>query len=182
MKKLIAISFLLTVMLANFPPAQAKGDSFGEVVKLIEGFYRVKHQSIPFLARAGIKTATTVARLSGGPRKQLAEAGSVRVAYFEDQDFKSNVNYLSFKSSMNAALADSWNSLFQVASSGTREQTYIYFREAGTKYNVLVVTIESREACVVQVTLSPDTLVKLMKNPDEMGNTITADATTNDQE
>jgi hypothetical protein len=35
---------------------------------------------------------------------------------------------------------------------------------------------------VVQVTLAPQTLAKLMQDPDEMGNTITADATTNDNE
>jgi len=41
----------------------------------------------------------------------------------------------------------------------------------------MVVTLESREACVVQVNLSPSTLAKLMQNPDEMGNAITIDAT-----
>ena len=71
------------------PITQAKGDDFNDVVKLIEQFYHVKHQGIPFLARAGIKTATTVARISGGRRRQIAEAGSVKVAYFEDQDFRS---------------------------------------------------------------------------------------------
>ena len=65
---------------------------------------------------------------------------------------------------------------------GTEGQTYIYLREAGDKFNVLVVTIEAREGCVVQVTLSPQSLAKLMKNPDEMGETITVDATTNDQD
>ena len=46
----------------------------------------------------------------------------------------------------------------------------------------MVVTIEPREACVVQVNLSPESLARLMRNPDEMGNTITVDATTNDKE
>ena len=46
----------------------------------------------------------------------------------------------------------------------------------------MVVTIERREACVVQVNLSPESLAKLMRNPDEMGNTITVEATTNDKE
>jgi len=182
MKRLTFISFMLLALLGILPRAQAKSDDFGDVVRLIERFYQVEHQSIPFLARAGIKTATTVARISGGQRRQLAEAGSVKVAYFEDQDFKSSTNYLGFKSSMNAALAGSWSPLIQAASPQTNEQTYIYLREAGSKFNVLVVTIEAHEGCVVQVTLSPETLAKLMKNPDEMGETITVDATTNDQQ
>ena len=182
MKRLIILGFWFCALLATVPQAHAKGDGFGDVVKLIERFYQVKHQSIPFLARAGIKTATTVARLSGGPRKQLAEAGSVKVAYFEEQDFKTNANYLAFKSSLNAMLAETWSPLVQVASRGNEGQTYIYIREDGKKFNVLVVTLEQREGCVVQVTLSPETLAKLLRNPDEMGEAITVDATTNDQE
>jgi hypothetical protein len=182
MRKSIAIS-LLSIALAGFVTvAQAKGDGFGDVVKLIERFYHVKHQGIPFLARAGLKTATTVARISGGPRRQLAEAGSVKVAYFEDQDFIAEGSYAAFRSSMAAALAEAWTPFIQVTSAKDEEQTYIYLRDAGEKFNVLVVTIEPREACVVQVSLSPRTLAKLMQNPDEMGKEITIEATTDDQE
>jgi len=179
-KKAIAIGLVFVALAACVSPAHAKGDDFNEVVKLIEQFYHVKHQGVPLLARAGIKTATTVARISGGRRRQFAEAGSVKVAYFEDQDFKSNADYLRFKSAMTVTLADKWSPLIQVASPKEQEQTYIYLRDAGEKFNVMVVTLESREACVVQVNLSPSTLAKLMQNPDEMGNAITIDATTDE--
>ncbi len=161
--------------------SQGKGDDFNDVVRLIEKFYNVKHSGIPFLARAGIKTATTLARISGGPKRQLAEAGSVKVAYFEDQDFNSTSGFLRFKSSMNAALVQTWSPLIQVASPKAEEQTYIYLRSAGEKFNVLVVTIEPREACVVQVTLAPQALAKLLQTPDDMGQAITVDATTDDR-
>ena len=82
---------------------------------------------------------------------------------------------------MNSVLTG-WSPFIQVASPKEEAQTYIYLREAGEKFNVMVVTIEPREACVVQVNLSPTSLAKLMRNPDEMGNTITVDATTNDKE
>ena len=70
------------------PPGvvQAKGDDFKSVVKLIEQFYGVKHQGIPFLAKAGMKVATTAARIKGGTARRLAEAGSVKVAVFEEQN------------------------------------------------------------------------------------------------
>jgi hypothetical protein len=181
MKKSIAFSFTLLALLGFVPITQAKGDGFGDVVKLIEEFYHVKHQGIPFLARTGIKTATTVARISGGQRREIAEVGSAKVAYFEDQDFRSSGSYARFKSSMNAVLTG-WSPLIHVASPKSEEQTYIYLREAGEKFNVIVVNIESREACVVQVNLSPEHLAKLMRNPDEMGNTITVEATTDDKE
>ena len=184
MKKPIAISFTglaLIALLGFIPTTQAKDDGFGDVVRLIEQFYHVKHEGIPLLARAGMKTATTVARISGGPRREIAEAGSVKVAYFEDQDFRPSGSYAGFKSSMNSVLTG-WSPFIQVASPKEDAQSYIYLRDAGNKFNVMVVTIERREACVVQVNLSPASLAKLMRNPDEMGNTITVEATTNDKE
>jgi hypothetical protein len=176
MKKLIAFSLMVLALLSFVPITEARGDGFGDVVKLIEQFYHVKHQGIPFLARAGMKTATTVARISGGPGRQLAEAGSVKVAYFEDQDFSSSGSYTGFKSSMNAALAG-WTPLIHVASLKDEEQTYIYIRDAAEKFNVMVVTINRREAFVVQMNISPQNLAKLMHNPDEMGRTIISEAT-----
>ncbi len=181
MKKFIATGFILLALAGVVPVAQATGDDFGAVVKVIEQFYHVKHQGIPFIARAAIRTGTTVARLSGGQRRQLAEAGSVKVAYFEDQDFKGNGNFAAFKTAIGATLAASWSPVIQAASPKNEEQTYIFLRDAGEKYNVLVVTIEAREACVVQVTLSPENLAKLMRDPDEMGKTITTEATTEDE-
>jgi hypothetical protein len=179
----VTSAVLLIALVCSFAVVtQAKGDDFNDVVKLIEKFYRVKHSSIPFLARAGIKTATTVARIAGGPKRQLAEAGSVKVGYFDDQDFKSAAGFVQFKTSINAALAQSWSPLIQVTSPKADEQTYIYLRSAGEKFNVLVVTIAAREACVVQVTLAPQTLAKLLQNPDEMGETITVEATTEDRD
>src|SRR6185436_15501729 len=100
MKKAIATGLVFIALAACVPRAQAKGDDFTDVVKLIGQFYHVKHQGIPLLARAGIKTATTIARISGGRRRQIAEAGSVKVAYFEDQDFRSQGDYVRFKSLM----------------------------------------------------------------------------------
>lgn len=181
MKKLITLSFILLALVA-VPTVQAKGDDFADAVKLIEQFYHVKHEGIPLLARAGMKTATTVARISGGSRRALAEAGSVRVAYFDDQDFRSNGPVSNFKGAINAMLAESWTPFMQVASARDNEQTYIYLRDAGDKVNVLLVTIESREASVVQITVSPQNLAKLMRNPDEMSNEITVAATTDDRE
>ena len=178
MNKALATVCMFIALALVVPVTRAKGDDFNDVVKLIEQFYHVKHQGIPLLARAGIKTATTVARISGGRRRQIAEAGSVKVAYFEDQDFRSQGDHIRFKTLMSAALDGGWSPLIQVASPKDQEQTYIYLREAGDKFNVLVVTLESREACVVQVNVSPSTLAKLMQNPDEMGNEITIDATT----
>ena len=175
---------LLGVCIGLIPPtattASAKGDEFGAVVKAIEQFYHVKHQSIPFLARAGMKAATTAARIRGGQYRRLAEAGSIRVAFFEDQEFNSRGGLAAFKSTLTNAVGEAWSPLVQTLSPRDESQTYIFIRNAGEKVNVLVVTLERREGTVVQVNLSPRNLSLLLQSPGDMGKAITDDATQDD--
>src|SRR5688572_17685303 len=180
MKKLTTL--LLAFALAGLVTTSnttAKGDEFGDVVKAIERFYHVKHKGIPFLAKAGIKTAVVAARIAGGRKRRLAEAGSVKVAYFEDQDFSADSQ--AFRSAINAALGATWSPLIQVQSGRDQEQVYIFLRSSGEKFNVMVITIEPRDATVVQVDLRPENLKKLMQDPDDMGRAINAEATADDE-
>jgi hypothetical protein len=183
MKTLLTIApkiFIAVALVAFSIPVQAKDDDFKSVVKMIEQFYGVKHQGIPFLARAGMKVATTAARIKGGEAKRIAEAGSIKLAIFEDQDFDGD--FIKFRASLNEALNLTWTPLIQTLSATDQEQTYIFLRSAGEKFNVLVITIEPREATVVQVTLSPKNLALLLKDPEGTGKDITQEATILDQE
>jgi len=159
---------------------QAKGDDFNSVVKLIEQFYGVKHQGIPFLAKAGMKVGTTAARIKGGTARRIAEAGSIKLAVFEDQAF--DREFSQFRTSLNTALTATWTPLIQTIAGGGEEQTYIFMREAGDKFNVLVITIDQHDATVVQVNLSPKNLALLIKDPEGTGKAITEEATINDPE
>lgn len=182
MKTRLTITGLITALFLSALPATsvAHGDGFNDVVKLIEQFYHVKHQSIPLLARAGMKAVSTAARIKGGEYEQIAEAGSVRVAFFEDQNFDSRGQIASFKASMQSTLNENWSPIIQTLSAKDEEQAYIYIRDAGNKFHVLVVTIERHEATVVQATVAPEILAQLMKDPNEMGKTLTEDATIKD--
>jgi hypothetical protein len=152
-------------------------DDFNAVVRAIEQFYHVKHQNIPLLARAGMKAAKTAARIRGGEYKRLAEAGSARVAFFEEQTFDSQGRIASFKTSMKNALSETWSPLVQTLAPKNEEQNYIYVREVGKNFSVLVITIERHEATVVEATVAPQILAQLMKDPNEMGKALTEDAT-----
>ena len=160
--------------------AQAKGDDFNAVVKLIEQFYGVKHEGIPFLAKAGMKVATTAAKIKGGTARRIAEAGSIKVAIFEDQAF--DREFTQFRASLNAAMNQTWTPLVQTLSATDEEQVYVFLRESGQKFHVLVITIDRRDATVVQATLSPKNLVLLLKDPEGTGKSITEEATIIDQE
>jgi hypothetical protein len=176
-KTFIAV-FVMCFMSA--PAVLAKGDDFNSVVKMIEEFYNVKHVGIPFLAKTGMKVATTAARIKGGTARRLAEAGSIKLAVFEDQKF--NGDFAKFRSSLNQALNVTWMPLIQTVSAAGGEQTYIFLRENGDKTNVLVITIDERDATVVQVTLSQKNLALLLKDPEGTGKAITEEATLIDQE
>lgn len=169
----------LTIGLACSLPfsARANRDGFNDVVKAIEQFYHVKHQSIPFLARTGMKAMRTVAKIKGGELKKLAEAGSVRVVFFEDQSFDSRGQIASFKASVQKTLGAEWSTLVQTLSPKEEQQTHIFIRAAGQKFNVLVIEIERRDATVVQATVKPDVLAELLKDPNEMGKSLTDEAT-----
>ena len=140
----------------------------------------MKHQGIPFVANAGMKVARTAARIKGGQARRIAEAGSIKLAVFEDQNFDGE--FTKFRSTLNSALNQTWSPLVQTLSATDEEQVYVFLREAGEKYNVLVITIEPRDATVVQVTLSAKNLALLMKDPEGTGKAITEEATLIDQE
>ena len=176
--RMIGVVLLLAICFTNV--VQAKGDDFNSIVKMIEQFYGVKHLGIPFLAKAGMKVARTAARIKGGTAKRIAEAGSIKLAVFENQAFDGE--FTKFRSTLNAALNDTWMPLVQTLSATNEEQVYIFLREAGEKFNVLVITIAERDATVVQVTLSPKNLALLMRDPEGTGKAITEEATIIDQE
>src|SRR6476620_1858575 len=152
MKNIHTKFFIAIALLLICAPVHASGDDFNSVVKMIEKFYSVKHQSIPFLAKAGMKVATTAARIKGGEAKRIAEVGSIKLAVFENQAFAGD--FTRFRASLNGALNDTWMPLIQTLSAKNVEQNYIYLRNAGDKYNVLVINIAERDATVVQVTVS----------------------------
>ena len=177
--KTIFTAIMLLAFFTTTTGAYTKDDDFGSVVRMIEQFYRVKHQGIPFLAKAGMKTATVTARIKGGSAKRIAEAGSIKLAVFEDQDFAGD--FTRFRASLNDALNTTWMPLIQTLARN-EEQTYIFLRSAGDKFNVLVITIEQREATVVQVTLSQKNLALMLRDPEGTGKAITEEATINDPE
>jgi hypothetical protein len=177
----LAIIVIAAVALVPFNAgATAGNDGFSSAVKAIEQFYSVKHKSLPLLARAGMKALETAARIRGGQYKRIAEAGSIRVAYFEDETFDSHGRIAVFKAALQTSLSPNWSPMVQTLAPKEEEQSHIYLREAGQKFQVLVITIGRHEATVVQATLAPDTLASLLRDPDEMGKSLTDEATISD--
>lgn len=165
---------IVLLVLSFVNVAQAKGDDFNSIVKMIEQFYGVKHEGIPFLAKAGIKVGRTAARIKGGTARQVAEAGSIKLAVFEGQNFAGD--FTKFRSTLNNALNATWIPVVQVLDGKPSEQNYIFVREAGDKFNVLLISIEEHDGAVIQATLSEKNFARLLKDPEGTARALTDEA------
>jgi hypothetical protein len=172
LSRVAAFAATTLLLLGATRAASAKGVEFGDVVKLIESHYRVKHKSVPVLAKIGIKATELVARRV----TRYAEYGSIKFAIFEDQDFGAPVGGADFATAMRARVEPDWNPLVQVRAQKDGEQTYVYTKEAGKIFKVLVVQISRRDATAVQVDVSPEKLWLLIKDPEVAGKNITDEA------
>jgi hypothetical protein len=141
--------------LAHEASAQ-KAAEYGSVVKLVESHYHVKHKGTPFIAKLAVK----VVRPEG--------VRDFKLATFEDQDFSSGSD-TEFAQAVRRLLVPVWSPVVQTRSRDAGEQTFVYLREAGENFRVMVVTIERRDGSVLEAEVSPQTLAKWMKEPDKIG-------------
>ena len=156
--------------------ATKKGAEYGEVVKLIESHYRVKHRGIPFVANLSVKTAKVVSKNA----RRVLRFGSFKLAIFEDQDFSGRDAGTDIRTALRRTLEPEWHPLVavQLEEDG---RTYTYTKADGDKFKVLVVVIGQRDATVLQVNLNPEEFAKLLLNPEQESRELTNEATSVEQ-
>ena len=168
-RRLFALTLCLGLACATAASARAdRGADFGDVVRLIEKHYNVKHRGIPLVARAGIGVARKLTR--------YGEYGSFKLAVFEDQSFDEPAGGPALHARMSAAMEPAWTPLVQVRSGANAEQTYLYARHAGKFFKILAISIQQRDAVVVQADISPQKLMLLLRDPDSAAKTVTDEA------
>ncbi|MBI1790468.1 MAG: hypothetical protein HYR60_23285 [Acidobacteria bacterium] len=141
-------SFLLLTLL--LPLAAAGRDlSFDSAVRQVESHYNTRRAHIPFLGLAGL--AVGVARPFG--------VKDFRLAVFEDLDRARDAKPLDLRD----AGAD-WRPLVRVHSRRSGEATYIYVREEGQWWKMLLVTVDHSDATVLQMSLKPAQILKHVEN------------------
>ncbi|HMF58643.1 MAG TPA: hypothetical protein VK619_20020 [Pyrinomonadaceae bacterium] len=168
-KNFIKILLLLALLQMFQAGVAAQSGEYNSVVKLVENFYHVKHKGLPLLARVGMRIA------------RPDEVKSFKLATFEDQDF-SPAGQTDFYTAMKRTLSSEWRPLVQVRSRQDGEQTYVFTRDAGEWLSVLVITIERRDATVLQVEVAPQALVKWIQNPEQMSRSLINDATSDSEQ
>jgi hypothetical protein len=154
----------VTVVLVSLAPtgALAGDESFSSVVKHIKSNYHAKQQ--------GFFGAMMLARLAV---KIIKPAGvkNFKVALLRDLDYSEAPSPQGgqFHSFIRTKIDPMWTPLVQYSSPRERQWTYVYVSREKEDVKILVVTLQARDAVVLQTKFSPEKLVEFMNNPQIMG-------------
>jgi hypothetical protein len=140
----VAVLFALAI-----PAAFARESEFHGVVGAIETHYGTRHTHIPLLG-----FATFFVRYGG--------VSGVKVAVFEDFH-ASTVD--DMRDVLKHTLGPDWQPFVRVHSA--TENTLIYVNPAKGKMRLMIVSIETTEATVVEVKLSDNAIERWLKEPGE---------------
>lgn len=139
----------LVVAGLGMPPQNAFArDDFGKIVHHIEANYHVHRQHRWVMGLAGFTVKVW----------HIAGVKSFKGAIFENQPFVNAASDTRFDEVVRAAMDSGWQPLVQSWDRHSGERTYIYAQDLGKDMKVLVVSLESNEAVVLQVKVDPKRL------------------------
>lgn len=138
---------LVAALVAPVQNAFAK-DDFGKIVHHIEANYHVHRQHRWVMGLAGFTVKFW----------HVAGVKSLKGAIFENQPFVNAASDTRFDEVVRAAMDSGWQPLVQSWDRHTGERTYIYAQDLGKDMKLLVVSLESNEAVVIQVKVNPEKL------------------------
>jgi hypothetical protein len=138
--------------------ARAADREFTEVVRVISDEFHTRPNSIPMFGLVNLVTA--VVHPAGTKHIDLAV-----FEHLSDHDRQGR----NLPESILNAVGRSWKPFVQVRSRrGGREETvFVYMRQEGKDWKLLVTAIERDEATVVQLLLNPDALARWMASPEQ---------------
>lgn len=168
-KRLLTRLSITVVLVALAPSASLAGDeSFSSVVKHIKSSYHAKQQ--------GFFGAMMLARFAV---KIIKPAGvkNFKVVLLRDLDYTEAPNPKTgqFHSFIQTKIDPVWTPLVQYSSPRENQWTYVYVAREKEDVKLLVVTLQQKDAVVLQTKFSPAKLVEFMNNPQIMGISLNSD-------
>ena len=168
-KRLLTRLSITVVTLTLAPGASLAGDeSFSSVVKHIKSNYHAKQQ--------GFFGAMMLARFAV---KIIKPAGvkNFKVVLLKDLDYSEapGPGNGQFHSLIRNKIDPRWTPLVQYSSPREKQWTYVYVTREKEDVQLLVVTLQQKDAVVLQTKFSPARLVEFMNNPQIMGITLNSD-------
>lgn len=156
----LVIAVLLSIASAT---AQAKDDkSYSSVVKHLKSSYSAKQQGffgMMMIARFAVKLV------------KPAGVKNFKVTMLRDLDFSRGPapNSSEFHAAVRKSVNPVWEPLIQFSAPRQRQWSYAYVTREKEDVKVLIVTVQQREAFVVQFKFSPERLIAFMNDPKIMG-------------
>jgi hypothetical protein len=162
-KRLLSRFSISVVILILAPVASLAGDeSFSSVVKHIKSSYHAKQQGFfgaMMLARFAVKIV------------KPAGVKNFKLVLLRDLDYSEAPEPRSaqFHSFIQSKIDPIWTPLVQYSSPREKQWTYVYVTREKEDVKILVVTLQRKDAVVLQTKFSPAKLVEFMNNPQIMG-------------
>jgi hypothetical protein len=144
---------LVAIILLCIPASSFAADPFKAVVKAIEHEYEVHHHGIPWYAHMIVKPAMWVSGVKG-----------FKLAEFENCSFGDEEKQARVADVIERTAGLEWQRIVRVRSRADNETVYIYVKPDGQRFTMLVVSVESNEAVIVQMTLKLSRLEKLLSD------------------
>ncbi|MBZ5542089.1 MAG: hypothetical protein LAO07_00230 [Acidobacteriia bacterium] len=152
----LTTSLLLLGAVLSLPGFLRAGDrEFAAIVQRIQAHYH--QRPLRFMGLAGFFAN----------RAHPQGVKSIKLAVFEDLDPSLHPPDADFDAFLQQVVGPDFRPFVRVWSRRDREQTFVYARELGRDFEMLVVTIERDEACVVKMKLNPDAISRWIEEPEE---------------
>jgi hypothetical protein len=152
-KHLLFVIGLAAVALLGIPQQALAKDDFGKIVQHIEVTYHVHRQHRFVMGVAGFVVKVW----------HVAGVKNFKGAIFENQPFVNAASDTRFDEVVRAAMDSGWQPMVQEWDRHSGERTYIYAQDLGKDLKVLVVSLESNDAVVIQVKVNPDKLQEFIR-------------------
>ncbi len=169
--------FSITVALLTLAPSVslAGDESFSSVVKHIKSNYHAKQQ--------GFFGAMMIARFAV---KIIKPAGvkNFKMVLLRDLDYSEAPSPKGgqFHSFIQSKIDPRWTPLVQYSSPREKQWSYVYITRENEDVKLLVVTLQQKDAVVLQTKFSPEKLVEFMNNPQIMGISLNNDNRSRDNQ
>jgi hypothetical protein len=137
--------------------AYAADREFTEVVHCISDEFHTRPTSIPFFGLVNVFAAAV----------HPAGAKHIDLAIFEHLDDRDRQGH-NLPDAILRAVGRSWQPFVQVRSrrEGHQETVFVFMRQDGKNWKLLVAAVEREEATVMQLLLNPDALARWLSDPE----------------
>jgi len=139
--------------------AIAEEPEFTAIANHLKKDYHATERHIPFMGLAYF--AVKIVRPAG--------VKSFKIKIFENLKYSHDGTDEVLNAVLQNSLGPGWQALVKVYSRSDGQQTFVYSKEEGKCFRIMVVNIGREDATVVKLKVNPDTLVKWIDNPKILG-------------